>query len=527
MQTKKPRPWARIIGYFLLLGISQLVVTSVVREKIMEFLRKRKNKNKAKKGSLPPLAKQSKYWFASLFLGHLADATPWSSEGGGLMKKIIDSRFHWYKTVEGKDEPTVRAKMLYDDFIFSKDIDIIRSIHGKEDTLFRNSDTIRKGWGVLFPDSITVLTGDKWKRLRRVFVSAMAKLDFELLPPSTNEVLVAGMDRYVTEDVQEVVLWDIFAKITFDSFHKFMYNINFNTISGENLSVLSDLMTIAKCVSDRLLISAPILWKLPTQENKTMYACHKRLLAFVDGYIEERAAHFDNDENYFGQQKFTNLLDAMILATKEENKQGTKLTHKEIRTQLCAAMFGGFDTTTSSLAFINLNLAKNSGCQEKLFEEVKNVDLSKVTKRELDNLPYLNSVIKETMRLDAVAPVLVRIPNQDVVIQDTLLKEGTNIMLDHYSMGQTKKHWKNADDLKEFKPERWFNFTPEKGTFFPFGFGGRQCPGYKVATSQMQVIVAYLSQNYHIEESMTPVKVVCSLGVTVSRDSKIVLRRRK
>ena len=288
-------------------------------------------------------------------------------------------------------------------------------------------------------------------------------------------------------------------------------------------------MEIANCVANRLTFTIPLIWKLPTRTNRRLWAAHGRLCSFVEGFIEEAT------ENYLAAEKstsvsshqFTNLLDALVLAAHEDaGIKQKRLTKEELRDQLAAAMFGGFDTTASSMSMILWNLAKKPECQETLFEEIKSIDLSVATGSDLGDLVYLNSVIKETMRVCAVAPAMSRVANEDVVVNGYLLKAGTLVFADHEKLGLQAELWKNADDLEEFKPERWIDFTPERLSYFPFGFGGRSCPGQKVAISQMQVILTYICQNYILSLSSTPIKIVCSLGRTVSRDSTLIFARR-
>lgn len=73
--------------------------------------------------------------------------------------------------------------------------------------------------------------------------------------------------------------------------------------------------------------------------------------------------------------------------------------------------FGSFDTSGQTIAHILLLLAMNPMCQEKLYNEVRSVLTShsdEVTDDRMNQMPYLNLVIKESMRLIPAVLILSR-----------------------------------------------------------------------------------------------------------------------
>jgi cytochrome P450 len=55
------------------------------------------------------------------------------------------------------------------------------------------------------------------------------------------------------------------------------------------------------------------------------------------------------------------------------------------------------------------------------------------------------------------------------------------------------------NDLDKFRPERWGEHTPNKlHTVLPFGFGGRICPGKKIAICEMKVFISYILFKYQV-----------------------------
>lgn len=88
--------------------------------------------------------------------------------------------------------------------------------------------------------------------------------------------------------------------------------------------------------------------------------------------------------------------------------------------------FGSFDTSGQTIAHILLLLAMNPECQEKLHDEIEMVLTShedEVTENHLNRMPYMNLVIKESMRLIPAVLILSRQVTKPLKLGKTHLKK--------------------------------------------------------------------------------------------------------
>jgi cytochrome P450 family 4 len=111
-----------------------------------------------------------------------------------------------------------------------------------------------------------------------------------------------------------------------------------------------------------------------------------------------------------------NYLSNLIKATEEQGKWTDEEMMEETQTMIAA----GSDTTALTLSFATIMLAMHQDFQEKLYKEM--CDIFGNTDRDptlddLTRMDYLERVIKETMRLFPIAPILFRHVQEDIKIR--------------------------------------------------------------------------------------------------------------
>lgn len=117
-----------------------------------------------------------------------------------------------------------------------------------------------------------------------------------------------------------------------------------------------------------------------------------------------------------------------------------------------------------------------------------------IQESDLPNLPFLHSVLKETLRIYPVAPLLVpHESSEDCVVGGFDVPRGTMLLINNWAIQNDAGSW---PDPAEFRPER-FQATGEveEGCrWLPFGAGRRGCPGEGLAMRMVGLTLGCLIQ---------------------------------
>jgi len=102
---------------------------------------------------------------------------------------------------------------------------------------------------------------------------------------------------------------------------------------------------------------------------------------------------------------------AILLKANMEGKEEDRLPESELLGQITTFVFAAMDTTSGSLARILYMLAQNPDVQERLRREITEGRASggDLGYNNLVDLPYLDAVIRETMRLFPTVPMIFRV----------------------------------------------------------------------------------------------------------------------
>lgn len=160
-------------------------------------------------------------------------------------------------------------------------------------------------------------------------------------------------------------------------------------------------------------------------------------------------------------------------------------------------MAGG-ETSSTVIEWAMLEMLKNPKIMEEAQAEVRRVFGSKGNVEEtkdLDELKFLDSVIKETLRLHPPVVLIPRESKESCVIDGYEIPAKTKFIVNAWAIGRDPKYWTEPE---RFQPERFLESTNSvdfKGSdfqFIPFGAGRRMCPGLWFALADVKLPLGQL-----------------------------------
>ncbi|KAF6151864.1 hypothetical protein GIB67_010438 [Kingdonia uniflora] len=160
----------------------------------------------------------------------------------------------------------------------------------------------------------------------------------------------------------------------------------------------------------------------------------------------------------------------------------------------------GMDTTAISVEWGMAELIRNPRVQEKALEELDRViGFDRVlTEPDFINLPYLQFIAKEVLRLHPPTPLMLpHKANANIKIGGYDVPKGSSIHVNVWAVARDPKVWK---DPLGFRPERFMEEDVDmKGRDYrllPFGAGRRVCPGAQLGINLVTSMLGHLFHHF-------------------------------
>jgi len=211
------------------------------------------------------------------------------------------------------------------------------------------------------------------------------------------------------------------------------------------------------------------------------------------------------------------------------------LTQKEAESETLVQILAGSDTTATAIRATLLHLITSPRVLSTLLAEIrKAAPSSPITDSEAKEMPYLQAVIKEGLRIFPPVTGLMSkvVPPGGDTFNDIFLPEGTKIGYCAWGIFRNKEIF--GEDVNVFRPERWLeDFNPvekirerELTLELIFGYGRWQCLGKNVAMIELNKVFVELLRRFELE-IVDPTKPWHSFNVGIFMQSEMWLRASK
>ncbi|KDQ54060.1 hypothetical protein JAAARDRAFT_160998 [Jaapia argillacea MUCL 33604] len=216
-----------------------------------------------------------------------------------------------------------------------------------------------------------------------------------------------------------------------------------------------------------------------------------------------------------GRDLMSLLVRANMATDLPENQ---RMTDEDVLAQVPTFLTAGHETTSTGTTWALYALSLSPSSQSKLRQELLSVPTDTPTMDQLQSLPYLDAVVRETMRVHAPVPTTIRVAMQDdviplnssvvdrngVTLNEVRISKGDAVLIPILAINRSKEIW--GEDAREFKPERWEN-PPSAistipgvwGNVLSFLGGPHACIGYRFSVVETKAILFTLLRSFEFE----------------------------
>ncbi|CAN1252590.1 Premnaspirodiene oxygenase [Linum perenne] len=186
----------------------------------------------------------------------------------------------------------------------------------------------------------------------------------------------------------------------------------------------------------------------------------------------------------------------VLLNLQETGDLSLPMTDDVIKALVFDMFIGGIETSSSTIEWTMSEMVKNPRVLLLAQQEVRRVfsNKGKVDEEGLEELTYLNAIIKENLRMHPAGPLALPRETQEAIIANGFeVPQKARVLVNVWAIGRDPRYWIDPD---VFCPERFLDSSIDfKGTHFeyiPFSAGRRMCPGMLFALAVVQLTLANL-----------------------------------
>ncbi len=202
-------------------------------------------------------------------------------------------------------------------------------------------------------------------------------------------------------------------------------------------------------------------------------------------------------ERYFRSQlpakRASESDDLFSVLCRAETEDGERFSDEDIVNHMIFTLMAAHDTSTITVTMMGYYLARHTEWQERLREESQALGKSEIGYDDLEALPAMDLVFKETLRLNAPVGTLARRAIKDTEVDGFYVPKGTKIMLGIYPTQRMEPWWRDPDT---FDPDRFGDARREDAShryaWVPFGGGVHKCIGMHFGSMEVKAIMHQL-----------------------------------
>ncbi|XP_058107406.1 geraniol 8-hydroxylase-like [Magnolia sinica] len=221
--------------------------------------------------------------------------------------------------------------------------------------------------------------------------------------------------------------------------------------------------------------------------------CYKKLYRIFDEMIAQRTL---SRSTLSDSPRRNDFLDVLL---DQKDKNDFEFSYDNIKAVLADLFIAGSETSSTTVEWAMAEFLRNPDCMAKARMELTETISSgqQVEESDIDCLPYLQAIVKETLRLHPPIPFIFRKTIMDVEISGFAIPKNTCVPVNVWAIGRDPDVWA---DLLSFLPQRFLgsdiDFKGQDFELISFGSGRRICPGLPLAFRMVHLMLASLLHSF-------------------------------
>jgi len=187
-----------------------------------------------------------------------------------------------------------------------------------------------------------------------------------------------------------------------------------------------------------------------------------------------------------------------VLATllQVHDEDGTRLTDEEVIGQTNILFVAGHETSATTLTWTLFLLAQHPQVLADVLDEIEGkLHGETPTVEQLNDLPLLERVLKETLRLMPPLTWAQRDAIEPFEIGPYHMPKGSGVLISHFITHHLPELYSQPE---KFMPDRWLTIDPSPYEYLPFSAGSRMCIGASFAMMEMKIVLAMLLPRFRL-----------------------------
>ncbi|KAJ7494216.1 cytochrome P450 [Mycena galericulata] len=415
--------------------------------------------------------------------------------------------------------------------LFTTDTKALHHILSKTD-IYQKPPGARITLGSIVGPGVLVVENEQHKQQRKIMNPAFGAPQVRALTSIFVDTSIQLRDIWAAQVANnggvarvEIISW--LNKATLDIIGLAGFNYRINALARDDSAPPDELTSAFQALLTaetdftflRLLqFKIPLLRRLPTKSNitskesqATLTRIGMKLLADSKREIAENGT--------FETGNGRDLLALLVRAnTSKEIPVSQRMSDEDVIAQVPTFLVAGHETTSTALTWALFSLTQNVAAQKRLREELLSVSTDNPTMDELNELKYLDCVVRETFRVHAPVTVSARIAMEDDIISfgtpytdihgtvhETLrIRKGEMVSIPILALNRDLEIW--GPDAMEFVPERWASEPPLArtipgvwGHMLTFLGGPKSCIGHRFSVVETKALLFTLVRAFEFE----------------------------